>query len=395
MRGKSYRMKILIVHNSYGRYSGEEAVVDRMSAMFRSQGHEVALLRRTTEEARNTMGGKVRGFFCGLYSPDGVKAMREALKRERPDVVNIHNLYPFISPAALFECRKVGVPVVMTVHNFRLICPTGLFMRNGQPCELCLQRGNEWGCVQHNCEQSWLKSIGYAARNAVARRSGAYRKCVTRFVCITDFQRQKLTEAGFEPERLTVIPNVVDALESYTPTPGDYVAYLGRVSYEKGYDLLIEVARRHPEIRFRFAGAQRAQTTETLPNNVELTGYLTGDDLQTFIRQCRFVAMPSRWYEGFPMVILENAQYGKPTIGPDHGGFTDIIGKGETAIGRLFHPGDVDDLEKQVVTLWNAPEECARLGSKAFEKLTRDYCSKTAARQWATLLEEIVAKKKS
>lgn len=394
-------MKILIVHNSYGRYSGEEAVVERTAAMFRSLGHEVDLLRRTTEGLRDTLGGKVHGFLCGLYSPGGVKAMREALRREQPDVVNIHNLYPFISPAALFECRKAGVPVVMTVHNFRLICPTGLFMRNGQPCELCLQRGNEWGCVRYNCEQSMMKSVGYAARNAVARWTGAYKKCVTRYACITDFQRQKLIEAGFEPERLTVIPNVVDAPDSYTPVRGDYVAYLGRLSYEKGYDLLIEVARRHPEIRFRFAGAQRKQSAESsspsgdLPDNVEMAGYLTGDDLQQFISHSRFICMPSRCYEGFPMVILECAQHGKPTIGPNHGGFTDIIGKGDAAIGRLFRPGDVDDLEQQIVNLWNTPDECARLGAKAFEKLTQNYSTETAARQWAALLEEVIKTQKS
>ena len=393
-------MKILIVHNSYGRYSGEEAVVDRTAAMFKNLGHEVALLQRTTEGSRDTLSGKVRGFLCGLYSPGGVKAMREALRRERPDVVNIHNLYPFISPAALFECRKAGVPVVMTVHNFRLICPTGLFMRNGQPCELCLQRGNEWGCVQHNCEQSMMKSVGYAARNAVARWTGVYKKCITRYACITDFQRQKLTEAGFEPERLTVIPNVVDAPESYTPVQGDYVAYLGRLSYEKGYDLLIEVARQHPEIRFRFAGAQREQIAETtsssgekrgaIPGNVEMAGYLTGDALQQFIRHSRFICMPSRWYEGFPMVILECAQHGKPTIGPDHGGFTDIIGKGDAAIGRLFRPGDIDDLERHIVDLWNAQEECAALGAKAFEKLKLEYSTETASRQWDALLHELI-----
>lgn len=388
-------MKILIVHNSYGRYSGEEAVVDRTAAMFRSMGHKVVLYQKTTEGSRDSLWGQAQGFLCGLYAPAGIRGMKEALRREQPDVVNIHNLYPFISPAALFECRRADVPVIMTVHNFRLMCPTGLFMRQGRPCELCLQRGNEWGCVQHNCEQSWLKSIGYAARNAVARWSGAYKKCVTRFVCITEFQRQKLTEAGFDPERLTVIPNVVDAPESYTPTPGDYVAYLGRLSYEKGYDLLIEVARRHPEIRFRFAGAQRAQTIESLPDNVKMAGYLTGDDLQQFINHSRFICMPSRCYEGFPMAILEGASYGKPAMGPNHGGFTDIIGKGDAAIGRLFRPGDVNDLERQIVALWNAPEECVALGAKAFEKLKREYSTETASRQWDALLEEVVKTQKS
>ena len=123
-------MKILLVHNNYGKYSGEEAVVDKMASMFREHGHEVCFYRLTTERSRESLSGKIKGFLCGIYSPSGVKGLREILEREKPDVVNVHNLYPFISPAALFECKKTKVPVVMTVHNFRLICPTGLFMRN-------------------------------------------------------------------------------------------------------------------------------------------------------------------------------------------------------------------------------------------------------------------------
>ena len=145
----------------------------------------------------------------------------------------------------------------MTVHNYRLICPTGLFMRNGQPCELCLERGNEWSCIYHNCEHSITKSLGYAIRNTAARWSDSYKKCVNRFVCITDFQRQKLTEAGYNTERISVIPNSIDAPASYTPNDGSYIAYLGRLSYEKGYDLLLEVARRHPEIPFRWCNKRK------------------------------------------------------------------------------------------------------------------------------------------
>ncbi|MDE7180994.1 MAG: glycosyltransferase, partial [Muribaculaceae bacterium] len=119
-------MKILLVHNDYGRYSGEEAVVDRMAEIFSGLGHEVVQLRATTAGVRDTMAGKVRAFVAGIHCPSGVRAMREALRWEKPDVVNVHNLYPFISPAALRECRRAGVPVIMTVHNYRLICPTGL-----------------------------------------------------------------------------------------------------------------------------------------------------------------------------------------------------------------------------------------------------------------------------
>lgn len=386
-------MKILIVHNDYGKPSGEEAVVDRMAAMLRARGHEVAFYRLTSAGRRDSLWGRVEGFACGLYSPAGVRGLRRALRRERPDVVNVHNLYPFISPAALFQCRRAGVPVVMTVHNFRLLCPTGLFMRGGRPCELCLARGNEWPCVCHNCEHALLKSVGYAARNAVARLTGAYRKSVTAYACITDFQRRRLLSGGFDAGRLFVIPNSMDAPAAFVPTVGGYVAYVGRLSEEKGYDLLVDVARRHPEIEFRLAGALRDGCEENVPRNVRLLGHLSKDDLGAFLRDACLVALPSRCYEGFPMSILEAAAYGKPVVGPDHGGFTEIIGHGDDAIGRLFRPGDVSDLEEKIIELWNDPASTMRLGQKAFEKLRVKYSTEVVYRQWSDLFCKVVSAK--
>ncbi len=360
--------------------------------MLASHGHEVAFYRRTTEGVRESATGKIKGFLSGIYSPSGVRGMQEALRRERPDVVNVHNLYPFISPAALFECKKVGVPIVMTIHNFRLICPTGLFMRNGMPCERCLERGNEWSCVLYNCECSRLKSLGYTLRNVFARWTGAYRKNVDAFACITDFQRQKLIAAGYDVEKITVIPNGIDVSESYSPTLGAYVAYIGRLSLEKGFDLLVEVARRNPSIQFRFAGAKREQAEMEIPENVQFMGYLQKEELADFIRQTRFVVMPSRCYEGFPMAILEAACYGKPTIGPAHGGFTEIIGRGDGAIGKLFEPNNLDDLERQVVALWNCPDEIARLGQRAFDKLQHEYSSEVIYKKWDSLFRKLTDK---
>ncbi len=383
-------MKILLVHNDYGKYSGEEAVVDKMSAMLSAHGHQVAFYRLSSASRRESLSGKIKGFVDGIYSRQGVAGMREALRRERPDVVNVHNLYPFVSPAALFECRKAGVPVVMTVHNFRLLCPTGLFMRDGRPCEVCLERGNEWGCVRYNCEHSVMKSIGYALRNAYARMSGAYKKNVSAYACITAFQRLKLIEGGYEVRRIKVIPNSIDVPDGYPRTVGDYVAYVGRLSYEKGFDLLIDIARRRPDIKFRFAGAQREGNTISLPGNVRLMGYLGKDELNAFIRNARFVVMPSRCYEGFPMAILEAACQGKPTVAPGHGGFTEIIGTGDAAIGSLFTPNDTDDLERAIAGLWNDPDLTARLGDKAYEKVRSTYDTPIVFKQWEALFENIV-----
>lgn len=385
-------MKVLLVHNDYAKYSGEEAVVDKMAAMLRSNGHEVCFYRSTTVERRETSFGKIEGFFAGIYSYSGVKGMRNILKCEKPDVVNVHNLYPFISPAALFECKKAGVPVVMTVHNYRLVCPTGLFMRDGNPCETCLHRKTEWNCIWHNCEHSLLKSVGYTLRNVYARWTGAYKKNVDAFACLTAFQREKLVVAGYDKEKIIVIPNSINAPEKFQRQQGEYVTYIGRLSYEKGYDLLVEVARRNPDIRFRFAGAKRNDVKD-FPENVRLMGYLKDDELTDFIRKARFVVIPSRCYEGFPMAILEAAHYGKPCVAPDHGGFTDIIGKGEEAIGCLFAPNNIDELENQIVNLWNNPDIVEKLGKKSFEKLRREYCSEVIYEKWMNLFNKIINEK--
>lgn len=386
-------MKVLLVHNNYGKYSGEEAVVDKMATMLLGRGHEVAQLRMSTEGLRESTIGKVKGFVAGIYSPSGVKAMRRALKQEKPVVVNVHNLYPFISPAALRECKRFGVPVIMTVHNFRLICPTGLFMRDGGPCEYCLERGNEWGCVKFNCENSILKSVGYAARNAVARLKRHYIDCVDKFACITDFQRRKLIEAGFPAEKVTVIPNSMDADVAVEPKKGDYLAFSGRLSREKGVDLIIEVARRNPDIPFKLAGAIRdKELIEGLPNNVELMGYLSGDELKQFYDNARFFIMASRCYEGFAMAILEGAAYSKPMIAPDHGGFTEIIGKGEDAIGMLFEPGNSDALDMCVNKLWNDKNLTLELGQKANSKLISQYSTEVIAQKWNELIYNVIHK---
>lgn len=382
-------MKILLVHNNYGKYSGEEAVVDKMADILKNHGHEVCFYRLTTEGIRESATGKIKGFASGIYSFSGVRKMKEILYKKKPDVINIHNLYPFISPAALFQCKKAGIPVVMTVHNFRLICPTGLFMRNGKPCERCLDKGDEWSCIKYNCEHSVLKSTGYALRNMYARWTKAYQKNVDVFACITEFQKRKLIEAGYEATKIEVIPNSIEIPSSYAHTIGNYVAYIGRLSYEKGYDLLIEVARRNPKINFKFAGAQREPDGIDIPENVEFSGYLQKEELSNFIQNARFIVMPSRCYEGFPMAILEAAYYGKPTIGPNHGGFTEIIGQGENAIGKLFEPSNVDDLKKQIVELWNNQKLNDDLGDKAFKKLIKYYDSEIIYKQWEAVFSKL------
>ena len=154
--------------------------------------------------------------------------------------------------------------------------------------------------------------------------------------------------------------------------------------------MLVEIARKYPEIQFCFAGAKREDTNIAFPKNVQLMGYLKGKDLEHFIKNARLVVIPSRCYEGFPMAILEAAQFGKPCVCPDHGGFTEIIGKGENTIGRLFEPNNLNDLEKQILALWNQPVLVEELGQKAYEKLQKEYSSEVVYNKWNELFTKIL-----
>ena len=378
-------MKILLVHNNYGTYSGEEAVVDRQIALFQEMGHQVIVYRKTTEGLRGTFWGNVKGFLTAFYSWSSIRDIKQILKDNRPDVAVVHNLYPYISPAVLKPIKRAGVSILMTIHNYRLICPTGLFMRDCKPCELCLEKGNEWSCIRYNCEHSYLKSIGYAGRNWYARKTKAYIDHVDKYVCITGFQKQKLIEAGFDKNKITVIPNFIDFSFGSNDIQGDYVAYIGRLSYEKGYDLLIEAAKENPEIPFYFAGAKRDDIVANLPQNVQLVGHLNKEQLAEFIKKSRFVVMPSRCYEGFPIAILEAASYCKPTIGPAHAGFLEIIDENKT--GLLFDPGNIENLVQKIQYLWEDETICRQMGEQAFQKLKTHYLFENIKQEWGKLLD--------
>ena len=388
-------MRILVVHNDYGIYSGEEAFVDRFVADCREAGHDVGMFRRSSKESRENTWGKAKGFVSGIYSTEGMRMMRESLKQFRPDIINIHNLYPFISPPSLQLCRDVA-PVVMTVHNYRLICPTGLFLRDGHSCETCLERGNEWSCIKHNCEENLFKSVGYALRNSRARRKRYFMDCVDRFCCLTHFQREKLEAAGFDSKKMAVIPNyaeewpVDDASLSPEAHESPYVAYIGRLSTEKGIDLLLAAARALPHIPFGVVGDSHGHTLYDVPQNVTFCGVMTHEELARFYRGARFVVVPSRCYEGFPNVLLEAFAAQKACVVPRHGAFPELISNGTTMCGVLFEPSNVADLTRQIAELYAEPTRAEQLGLNARKHQQAHFSKAVTLAKWETLLAETI-----
>lgn len=380
-------MRILIVHNDYGARSGEEVVVDRQIVMLKSLDMEVVDFRRSSQGQRNSLWGQLKAFLSGFYAYTAISALKKLIKDNPPDLAIVHNLYPFISPAALKVIKKANIPIIMTIHNYRLICPTGLFMRDAKVCELCLN-ASEWNCIKHNCENSVPKSFAYASRNWYARKTKAYINNIDAFACITNFQAVKLVQAGFDKSKMEVIPNSMDQIPPYKYQKGGYVGISGRISKEKGIELLLKLAHATPHIQYVFAGAQRKSDKwdTSIPANCSFLGYLNEKDLDNFYKNAQFILIASLWYEGFPMVILDASARGKACIGPAHAGFIEIIDKDIT--GLHFKVGDLNSLQDKVLRLWDNENICKQMGENAYNKLKKQYSSQVVKKAWKKLIEK-------
>jgi glycosyltransferase involved in cell wall biosynthesis len=234
--------------------------------------------------------------------------------------------------------------------------------------------GREWHCVLQNCEQDVLKSLGYAVRNAFARMSGMIRDNVTVFIVLSEFQKRRFIAGGIAESRLTILPNI-----ARTPTKesahqlGDTVAFVGRLSEEKGIREFLAAAAVLPDVPFAVAGDPSDVTALVAksPPNVKFAGFLTGPALESFFSHARMIVCPSKWFEGFPNVIVQAMAHEKPVIASRIGAIPEIVEEGVTGI--LTAPSDVEALSGAIATLWNQPESCRAMGTAGKRKADTVY----------------------
>jgi glycosyltransferase involved in cell wall biosynthesis len=367
-------MKILQAHVRHVSPGGSEVLFDNLVVALRARGHEVMTVERDNGDIRGVTGG-LRAALDGLYSPRAGREMRELIDRERPDVAHFHNLYPQLSPAVVRACNEAGVPVVMSLHDYKLVCPTAQYFRDGAPCHRC-SGGREYHCVLANCRGSLLESTAYAARTALARRAGWLTRGVDRFVACSDFVRGRYVGEGFPAERIVVIPNLSDMPARLPPRPqGGYAAFVGRISPEKGIRTLLDAAR-ISGIPVRVAGAGTGALTLTemtapAAANVEFVGPLGRAEVAAFLAGARFLVVPSLFEEPFGIVAAEAMGQGVPVIAARSGGLPEVVEDGET--GLLVPPGDVAALAERMRLLWNDPALALELGRQGREKALREY----------------------
>lgn len=365
-------MRLLQVYNQYrSLFGGEETVALQIEELVREHGGEARLLMRSSRGLDQSICGKARAFVSGFYNPFAAREVAREVAYFRPEIVHVHNLYPLYTAAVLVAVRRMGVPTVMTVHNHFHTCPTVDHLRDGKICELCVG-GREYQCVLKNCRDNLFESVGYAARSALARKLRLFVDNVDMTIALNRFAKDRLLLAGFHPDRVAVLPNMARVRGTGGEAgEGEFVLFSGRMSREKGVATLLEAATVRPEISVRLAGDGPTfeEHRAAAPNHAEFLGQLSADEMETAYQGARFLVVPSHWFEGCPLVIVEAMSHGLPVIASDIGGLPELVEDGVT--GLLFEPGDAAQLAEKMAALWNDPEACRRMGEAGRDRAQR------------------------
>ena len=364
-------MRVLYIHNDYAKPSGEEYASGELIQLLREYGHEVEKYSRSSAEIADSFLGKIKSFFAGIWNPFEAKRLQAYLRHFKPDVAIVQNLYPLLSTSIFKPLKDSHVPVVMRCPNYRLFCPGGLCLDNdGHICEKCFGRGKEWWCVRKNCEKNLVKSVGYAARNAIARKSRVILDGVDMFIVQSSFQKEKFKSQGIPEERIGILPGIAPVITEYNEEApiGKWFTFVGRVSEEKGIYEFIEATKQLPHLTFKVAGNldRNFKMPADVPRNVEFAGFLKDRELDDLYRKSRAIVVPSKWYEGFPNVIVRGMLLKRPVITTNIGAMQSIIDNGVNGI--TISPGDVEALKQAIEELSKDDNKSIEYGLKGYEK---------------------------
>ncbi|MGF6432023.1 MULTISPECIES: glycosyltransferase [Bradyrhizobium] len=380
-------MKILVAHNRYQGRGGEDVVFEAEVDLLRAAGHSVEMFT-VSNQAINSLAARITTTLSIADNAEGKRVVAEAIDRFRPDVVHVHNFFPLLSPAVFDLCRQKRVPAVATLHNYRTICTGGMLLRDGRICHKCLDRGHLWGVV-HRCYRGSLPgSIASAYMIAQHQRRGTWTRPGLRLIALTQFAKTLFTQAGFDADRIDVKPNFMadpGAPDPAAPRAG--LLYVGRLSREKGVGVLLEaVAGTGMSLRIVGEGPERVALEARAPGNVAFLGGLSRGEVLREMANAQALVVPSLWYEGFPMVVVEAFARGTPVIASEIGGLAEVVTAGKT--GALMPPGDAAALRKRIGEVLGAAELTAAWGRAA----RAAYLERYAPDENRRLLEAIYAR---
>ncbi len=389
-------MRILVAHSRYRQPGGEETVFEQEVALLQGAGHEVIIHDRSNWEAADySLLKKAALPLQVIWSNRARQDIRDLLRKTRPDIAHFHNTHYMLSPAVYYACQEADVPVVQTLHNYRLICANGWFFRDSHVCEDCMGKTPPWPGIVHACyRHSHLQTAVMTGMLTAHRWLGTWQNCVDQYIALTDFLRSKLVAGGVPAGKITVKSNFLHPDPGLGAGSGGYALFAGRLSSEKGVQILLdawnELGGRLPLkiVGDGPLGPVVASQAERMPH-VEWLGRLTRDDVLAVMRDAFVLVFPSISYEVFPMVLVEAFATGLPAIGSALGNTRSIIVPGQT--GLHFAPGDARDLAEKVRWLLNHPAEYQTMRQAARAEFEAKYTAQISYERTMEIYRTVLA----
>jgi glycosyltransferase involved in cell wall biosynthesis len=388
-------MKILFVNKYYHPSGGPESVILQSKQKLESLGNSIVLFSmqhpRNLEtrysryfvcnvdyNGSNTILDKAKMAFNIFYSLEARKKMESLLVEEKPDLAHLHNIYHQISPSILPALKKRKIPVVMTLHDFKLLCPNYTFLRDGQACEEC-EGKHFYKAVIHRCvKNSYWKSLICSLEMYFHRFLNIYQDSVDIFVALSQFSREKMIQYGIPEKKLLLLPNYIDLPSNGSEKKlGEYILFFGRLSEKNGVFTLMQAMEKLKGIPLLIAGegellpALKGYVKEKKLDNITFAGFLPGKKLEQTIQNSMFTVFPAICYHNCPMSVLESFALNKPVIGSNLGSVPELIEDGIN--GLLFEPKNVEDLAEKISYLYRHPLLAQKMGISARKKVEEKY----------------------
>lgn len=362
-------LRVLMVHNTYQQRGGEDSVVESEIALLREHGHQVEVYRRHNDDIEGMSRGQL--LADTLWSRRTTQDLRALASSFRPDIVHVHNTLPLVSPSVFWAAHDLEIPVVQTLHNFRTACLDATFLRDGKICEDCLGTAPWRGVVRACYRDSVPQSAVMATMLMAHRAAGTLRRKVTRFIALNEFCRGKLIQAGLPADRVSVKPNFVEWRPPPEEGPRHGGLYVGRLSPEKGIEVLLAAAARHPGLQLKVAGTGpfEAQAQAQWPDTY--LGFRPLSEVLGTMASSSYLVLPSICYESFPRTLVEAYACALPVVASRLGALPELVKEGET--GLLFNPNDPDDLAAKLAWADTHPEDMRRMGLRARQMYENDF----------------------
>ncbi len=383
------KISVLIIHNSYQNKGGEDKVVESEAELLLNHGNRVEIYKRHNDEINAI--SKLKLFKETHWSSQTINDIRHLVYKFKPDVIHVHNTFPLISPSVYWVPNLTGIPIIQTLHNFRLLCPEAMFLREGKVCEDCLGV-LPWRAILHGCYRgSTLQSAVLTSLLTFHRSLGTYQNKVSRYIALNDFCKRKFIEGGLPPQHISVKPNFFDIPYKRQNDIRSGILYVGRLSSEKGIRTLANVIKLLPEVKFSVIGTGPDRNLLSNLNNVQLFGFQDQETILNAMHRASCLVLPSIWYENFPRTLVEAFACGLPVLASRLGAMVELIQEGKT--GLLFEPGNPFDLAEKIKWVNLNPKKVLYMSNEVRAEYESKYSPEVNYFQLMRIYQEALAEK--